>query len=237
MSANPLRSSELIQMVLPAEGQPGSGTSYAQEAWSPASFEREQIRGLVRQVFFASIAQPVRQLVVSATEPEIEIGNLCRQIGHALSLETQESVAVVSRNSGFIQDAVREKKVDRGGESSPLRQISMRVRSNLWFVPEPWSMVESRQMVTNLSVYARVMELRREFEYSVVEGPSAGKSGEAAALGQLGDGLVLVLAAHSTRRATAKKIKEKLEASQVRLLGTVLSGRTFPVPESIYRRL
>jgi hypothetical protein len=46
-----------------------------------------------------------------------------------------------------------------------------------------------------------------------------------------------VLGAHSTRRATARKIKETLEAAQARILGTVLSERTFPVPERIYRRL
>ena len=31
--------------------------------------------------------------------------------------------------------------------------------------------------------------------------------------------------------------KETLEATQSRILGTVLSERTFPVPERIYRRL
>jgi hypothetical protein len=30
---------------------------------------------------------------------------------------------------------------------------------------------------------------------------------------------------------------EMLEASQVRILGTVLSDRVFPIPEGIYRRL
>jgi Mrp family chromosome partitioning ATPase len=65
----------------------------------------------------------------------------------------------------------------------------------------------------------------------------AGISSEAAVLGQLADGIILVLAAQCTRRAAARKIKETLEASQARILGTVLSGRIFPVPERIYRRL
>jgi len=56
-------------------------------------------------------------------------------------------------------------------------------------------------------------------------------------LGQLADGMILVLEAHNTRRVAARRTKEILEASNVRLLGTVLNGRTFPVPERIYRKL
>jgi Mrp family chromosome partitioning ATPase len=80
-------------------------------------------------------------------------------------------------------------------------------------------------------------ELRKEFEYVVIEGPTAGVSSEAAILGQMTDGLILVLGAHSTRKATAQKIKQALQGAQSRILGTVLSERRFPIPESIYNRL
>ena len=83
----------------------------------------------------------------------------------------------------------------------------------------------------------RLVELRNEFEYSVIHGPAAGISSEAALLGELADGIILVLGANSTRRATARKIKDTLEATRSRILGTVLSERTFPIPERIYRRL
>ena len=36
---------------------------------------------------------------------------------------------------------------------------------------------------------------------------------------------------------TAMKAKESLEASNVRLLGAILSERTFPIPEALYRIL
>jgi Mrp family chromosome partitioning ATPase len=56
-------------------------------------------------------------------------------------------------------------------------------------------------------------------------------------MGQLADGIILVLEAHNTRRAIARKIIETFEAAQVRVLGIVLSQRTFPLPEWMYRRL
>lgn len=90
---------------------------------------------------------------------------------------------------------------------------------------------------TPTALYLRLCELRGEFDYSIVQGPAAGLSSEAAVLGQLTDGIVLVLTAHKTRRAAAKKIKEMLANARTRVLGTVLVDRTFPIPNALYRRL
>lgn len=51
------------------------------------------------------------------------------------------------------------------------------------------------------------------------------------------DGAVLVITANQTRREAALRAKEILHGWNVQLLGAVLDNRTFPVPESIYRRL
>ena len=51
------------------------------------------------------------------------------------------------------------------------------------------------------------------------------------------DGLVLVLAANKTRRLVASQMKDQLSKAQVPVLGTVLTGRRFPVPQGLYRSL
>jgi hypothetical protein len=51
------------------------------------------------------------------------------------------------------------------------------------------------------------------------------------------DAAVLLLVAGRTRRDVALRAKQILEQFDVEFLGTVLSECTFPVPESIYRRL
>jgi Mrp family chromosome partitioning ATPase len=104
----------------------------------------------------------------------------------------------------------------------------------LWFVPALGKNAGDGKMT---SVHSYLGEVRREFEYSIVEAPSAGESNEVTAMAQFADGIILVLSANKTRRATARKIKETLETAQARLLGTVLSDRVFPIPDAIYRRL
>ena len=200
------------------------------EVWNPEDFAREQIRGLVQRVFFASGGRPVTQVVFSGAEPHTDVAGLCDQVGQALALETSAHIAVVGR------ETTAELASWRGGRAA-IKSWSRQTAVNLWRVPGFGLRECSEESGTGRYWISRLAELRKEFEYAVIEGPPAGMSSEAALLGQLTDGIILVLGAHNTRRATARKIKETLEAAQSRILGTVLRERRFPVPERIYRRL
>lgn len=198
--------------------------------WNPEGFAREQIRGLVRRVFFTSGA-PVRQVVFSPVESQSGVGSICDQVGRALALETHSDVVIVSRGV-----ANPELAAQRDGRAA-IKSWATQVAVNLWRVPEAGLCENSEESGTGCYWRARLAGLRNEFEYTVIHGPAAGISSEAALVGQLADGIILVLDARSTRRATARKIKETLQGARSQILGTVLSERVFPVPESIYRRL
>jgi len=205
--------------------------------WSQNSFAREQIQGLVRKVFFANAMRPVRQVVFSAIEPETDVRSICRRVGDALALETPGTVAVMGGCPRLLKNAETQPEVEerlRPGTIPPLRRISTRVNGNLWLVP---ALGRIGNAATTASLHSYLGELRREFEYSIVEGPAAGESTEATALAQFADGIILVLSAHHTRRVTACRVKDALEVAQARVLGTVLCDRVFPIPEGIYRRL
>jgi hypothetical protein len=205
--------------------------------WNPDNFAREQIRGLVRHVFFSNVERPVRQVIFSAVDPETDVKNICRLVGEALALETMGSIAVAGEypqallNRGTCPPEISDRPARDA--SAPLRQSATRVRGNLWLVP---AVGNGDQGATPL-LHSYLGEMRREYEFSVVEGPPAGESNEATAMAQFADGIILVLSALHTRRITARKIKETLEAAQARILGTVLCDRIFPIPERIYRRL
>jgi len=208
--------------------------------WNPENFAREQIRGLVRQVFFSSVATPVSQVIFCPVESQTEVGHLCRQVGETLAREVHGNVIVVAREQPILSDMEappEERPATSRPASLPLRQIATRVARNLWFASENQLGDESGEPVTRPSLSGSLTRLRREFEYSIVEAPPAAESSEVAALGQLADGTILALAAHHTRRVTAYRVKQRLEAVQARILGAVLTERTFPIPERIYRRL
>jgi hypothetical protein len=236
MSANAdvLRRSGLIGSPAQETALPQVGVFCETSDWNPEDFAREQIRGLVRRVFFTSGAPPVKQVVFSAAGPHTDVANICDEVGRALASETSAHIAIVGREPR-VGAMVRAHPRDRG--SAAIKSWSTQTAINLWHVPEFGRRESGEESGTGRYWLSRLAELRNEFEYAVIQGPAAGISSEAALLGQLADGIILVLGAHSTRKATARNIKEALEAAQSRILGTVLSGRTFPVPARIYRRL
>ncbi|MBV8050487.1 MAG: hypothetical protein JOZ80_04825 [Acidobacteriaceae bacterium] len=71
----------------------------------------------------------------------------------------------------------------------------------------------------------------------MLEGPAIGSHDEAMQLARLCDGIVLVVRANKTRRIVAQEIREKLRSANARLLGVVMTERTLPIPEAIYRKL
>ena len=209
--------------------------------WNPENFAQEQIRGLVRQVFFSNTAntsRPVRQIVFSGVEVETDIRTICRRVAEALASETTASIAVVGPHPRILRDfqarAQEPAEHTAGKGNMPLRRIATRMQANVWLVPSGASSGDATQTAPP---HLLLCDLRREFEYSIVEGPPAGESNAVASMAQLADGIILVLLAQRTRCATARRIKETLDAAQARILGTVLSDRVFPIPDKIYRRL
>lgn len=239
MSVGVLHSADLVSASVRAADCKPVQTLHEVSGWSKENFAREQIRGLVRQVFFSSASHPVRQVVFCAAESGGDIGGICWRVAEALALDVTGTVAMVrsdaidDRQSLQADQAETENPKTAGVGATTWRESAIRMKRNLWLLPQ----IRLVEDGTGTRLSFRLGEVRREFEYSIVQGPPAGESSEAAALGQSADGIVLVLAAHVTRRATALKIKETLAAAQVRLLGTVLSERRFPIPEGIYRRL
>jgi len=231
MSANPA-GSVFYETPSPQTGErkpprPEVCSLWLPEKWTPESFAKEQMLGLVRQVFFANTTRPVRQVVLSAVEAETDVSQICREMGDMLALETFGSVVVVGRRSRFsIDEEASGSAHDFASQfaNRPLRRIATLVRSNLWLAP---SLESNGASVTAASLHSYLGEIRREFEYSIVEARPAGESNETTALAQFADGIILVLSAMRTRRATALKAKEMLERAHARLLGTVLTDRSF----------
>jgi len=195
--------------------------------WNPKDFAREQIRGLVQRVFFSGAVRAVKQVVFSAVGSNTDVANICEQVGQILALETSAHIAIVGRDLP-----------DREYSGNVLiKSWSTQIAVNLWYVPGFGLRECGEKPGTGRYWHSCLADLRSEFDYAVIQAPAAEVSSEAALLGRLADGIILVVGAHSTRKATARKVKETLEATRSQILGTVLSERRFPVPESIYRLL
>jgi hypothetical protein len=235
MSANAdvLGRAETIRPGAMAEALPKIEAARGTQHWNLEDFAREQIRGLVRRVFFGNAVPAVKEVVFCATDNGIEMTSICRWMAVALAEDTPARVALIdSSQSG--EDGVRVYGSSSGDRS--IESLSEQIAFNLWSVPR--SIIDKCEDFGNGRQWVVYLEkLRKEFQYLIIEASAASISSEAALLGQMTDGVILVLGASSSRRASARRIKDTLQAARCRILGTVLAERTFPMPEGIYQRL
>jgi Mrp family chromosome partitioning ATPase len=206
---------------------------------------REEETKLVQRVFLLPGEDAPRRVLFCGINPGDGSGAVCARAGEILAAQTPGSVCLVDANLrspsmheyfgidnafGFA-DAVLL-------ESSPIEGFAQQVAgSNLWVLPSGSSATDLQALFTTERLELRMRELFEKFDRVLIDAPPANLYGDAAFLGKLADGAILVLKSNSTRRETAGKVKESLEAAGVRLMGAVLNERTFPIPERLYRKL
>jgi len=208
-----------------------------------ASFTREEVLRLVQRLFLAAdnVGNTALRKVVFCGIDETDGSNrLCARVGRVLAELVQSQVCVVDANvrtssSSPLADLLPFDD-SRQSKCTSTNGLSRRVTSNLWLASGDSSGTNGASPTLG-DVQARISGLPAEFEHVIISAPPVGFYTDAALLGQAADGVVLVLEANSTRRLTALKAKRALESVNVRVLGTVLNNRSFPIPEEIYRRL
>jgi len=82
-----------------------------------------------------------------------------------------------------------------------------------------------------------IQQLRRHFDYVLLDCPSLRTAGDVFSLAPLVDGVVLVIEANRTKKEHIQNVTRRIEAARGRLLGHVLNRRVYVVPEWLYARL
>jgi len=222
--------------VAPGNGK-GSGLDLE------AIAERETAK-LVQRVFLLPGSAAPRMVMFCGAGKGDGSSWVCLRASEALASQGEASVCVVDAN----WHAPSLDKYFRGGnsrgladavlESAPVQNYARRVQGgNLWARTCGLRTAEPHTLLTSDRVQPRLAELRAIFDYVVIDAPPVTLYSDATLLGKLADGVVLVVQANSTHREVVRKAKETLEAAKIRILGAVLNKRTFPIPESWYRKL
>jgi Mrp family chromosome partitioning ATPase len=167
---------------------------------------------------------------------------ICGHAGEALASQVDASVCLVDVNLWSPQLHTHFGVGNRTGLADSLTAEGS-IRSfatplsnrNLWLLPSGSVKGDLYAQVGRCRV--RFAELREKFNYVLISAPPLIREAEATLMGQLADGIVLIVEANQTRRETVRRAKERLKTAHVQLLGAVLDQRTFPIPDFLYRKL
>ena len=200
----------------------------------------EEILRLIQRIFLSANGCVPRQVVLCGVDGENGSSSVCAMAGRTLATNSSRPVCLVDANvrssplSGLFGI---EGTNPFSGPSAPLRDQCVKIGGNLWLAGPEILADNSRVLLPPDELKKRLVQLRETFEYMLIDAPGTSVCGDAQLLGLVADAAILVIEADSTRRLTARRAKESLEAAGVKLLGTVLHNRSFPIPERLYKRL
>jgi Mrp family chromosome partitioning ATPase len=210
----------------------------------PDALAREEILRMVQYLFLATTNgndhAGAQKVVFCGVDQAKGSTLLCAQVARSLAEQVQSQVCIVDAN--LRVNATSSLFDLLGPDVTPLSKVNdqattcLRVTDNLWLASRD-SLPLNGGVPTLDQMRLKIKDLGSEFSFIVINAPSLGLYSDATLLGQVANGVVLVLEAHSTRRSAARKAKLALEAANVPVLGTVFNNRKFPIPETLYRML
>jgi len=227
----------------------GAGSSRATVSRGAAEMDVNQVAAeealrLVHRVFLNHVQDPARAVVFAGVDHGNGCSRICVDVALALAKNLQGSVCLVEANlhspslPAMFGTTNHHGLTDALSNDGAIRSFAKLVQGdNLWLVSSGSMDARSGGVINPEKMKARIAELRKEFDYVLIDAPPLNEYSEAAAIAQYSDGLILVLEANSTRREAAVRIADNLRAAQIRLLGAVLNKRTFPIPQTLYKLL
>jgi capsular exopolysaccharide synthesis family protein len=222
----------------------GNGNGHSNGSLSIDRVMEEEALRLVQTVFLSSAANAPRVVMFAAIDSGNGCSHVCSQAAAALAKNVAGSVCLVDANlrtpslPEFFGVTNHHGLTDSLRSTGSIRGFAKKLHAdNLWLLSCGSLAADSSSLLNSELMKTRIAELRTEFDYVLIDAPPLNTYSDAIVLGQLSDGLVLVIEANSTRREAAVRVADSLRSSQVRVLGAVLNKRTFPIPEALYHRL
>lgn len=202
---------------------------------------RQHLAALVERIFLPVQGEPTRRVAFSAVGTGATSGAITAAAAEMLAQQTTATVCAVDANFGApsLYEHFRVRNAPGLAEAlasdGPVAESARQLQRNLWVVPA--GMVNGRPSFAADDVRARMTQLIAQFDYVLVDAEPFARADDAAGLAPLVGGVILVIAAESTRRESARCAAQILHGSGAVVMGAVLTNRRFPIPDGIYRLL
>jgi Mrp family chromosome partitioning ATPase len=200
---------------------------------------------LVQRIFLGQPENLFRAILFAGIDRGDGCSRICVEAARILAANTSASVCLVDANlrtpslPGLLGVPESGGLVNSLLEEGGIRNFAKQLKpSNLWLLSGGTTLKpESHRLLNSDRLKVRLQELRKEFDYILIDSPALNLYADALTVGRVADGVVVILQADSTRRESALKGLQTLRNAQIEVLGAVLNRRTFPIPEFVYRRL
>jgi protein-tyrosine kinase len=199
---------------------------------------------LVQRIFLLQAQNAPHMVVFAGVDHGDGCSQICASVAEILAKNGLGAVCLVEANfrspalPGLFGTTNHHGLTDALMGKEPIRSYAKSVGSDKLSLLSTGALAEdSANLLTTERIKARLAELRAEFTFVIIDAPPLSRYADALAIGQLTDGIVVILKAESTRKEAARTAVSTLRAARVEILGAVLNERVFPIPAAIYKWL
>jgi polysaccharide biosynthesis transport protein len=199
----------------------------------------EEMLHLAQTTFLSNTGRVPRLVVFCGVEEENGSSAVCAGAGRAIALLGAKSVCLVdanTRDSRLSRVFGISSSIPFPGKSLSPREQCVLIHHNLFLAATDMLFDSRGALLSAPELKQRLKQLQDCFDYVLVDAPANSVCGDAIAIGQIADAAILIIEADKTRRLTARRTKETLEAAGVRLLGTVLRNQSPSLPKRLLKR-
>lgn len=232
----------------PAASEPGkprpANTELRRMRFDLEGPSREQTIRLVHSVFLANGIESPRAVVFSGIDRGVGSTWNCACAARALAAHVSGRVCAVDANlrhpslhRHFGLNNTNGLVAALAGKSSAANFANQVDGTNLWVLPSGTESSDPSRICTPTEMDARLSDLKSQFDYVLIDSPAVNRYGDAFGLGQMCDGIVLIVQSSTTQRAAARRAKVNADALHVRVLGVVLNRYIQEIPELVSRVL
>lgn len=196
---------------------------------------REQVTNLVDSVFLIPNSSAPRAVMFACVDRVNGSSELCLQTARVLAKRTAARVCVLDAHLlGAPPDSeTHPEAADAANHPGPHNNGSGQAdKGTIWLLPAGSFAGETLDRSSE-RMRRLLLELRDEFDYVLIEGPSITSAASMVSLGQMSDGVIIVIEANSTRREAALRAKGLLDSAHVRVLGAILNNRDTRLPGAL----
>ncbi len=234
------QSSELVEFH---EAPPSfGGDATASASWFPV--DGDEAVTLAQRIFLLQTGKPPQAVVFAGIDHGSGCSRICRGVAEALAKNAGGRVCLLEANLRTPALPAMFGTTNHYGltnallQADPIRSFAKRVNfDNLWLISSGSIAEDSPKLLASERLKTRIIELRAEFDFIIIDAPPLSRYADSIALGRMSDGLVLVLEANSTRREAAQMAASSLRTAKIEILAAVLNKRTFPIPDALYKHL
>ncbi len=203
--------------------------------------------GMIDRILYATEPSTHMVWLVTSAQPADGATTIALALTRALAARKKDVVLVdanlrqpeVHRRSEVevAPGLVQLLKGDCSLDSAVKRPGGQADAGNMHLIPAGEKAPNPVELLRAPEMNALISDLRRRFDFTLIDSPAVQTSPDAIRLAEMVDGVILVVRAGSTRRRAAHEAKEALAKAGANIMGAVLNDYRDFVPEFVRRWL